>query len=251
MLTMRGAPLEDGRRWAIETFGVAGVHIRDLTPQLVREEHTASADAQEASGHRSKGVYGEFWRGILEKFEQFGKLPGATLIQPGQAPYKIPVINGVALFPWRYNRSHDGDLATTRFDTSEARAAMFDLRNVVVQPELNLGLPRPELTAEEQELAEIVEAAMSDARVTSAKLVVVAISSSVSGLREMMWGEVTLGDDGSLAWGFHENLMEMTFTKPFAVPGENKTFTSGEPPAKQIGLHDEDEAAGDDDPSDV
>lgn len=243
--------MEDGRRWAIETFGAAGVNIRDLVPQLVREEHTASADAQEASGHRSKGVYGEFWRGILEKFEQFGKLPGATLIQPGQAPYKIPVINGVALFPWRYSRSYDGDLATARFDTSEARAAMFDLRNVVVQPELNLGLPRPELTAEEQELAELVEAAMSDARVTSAKLVVVAISSSVTGLRDMMWGEVTLGDDGSLAWGFHENLMEMKFTKPLTVPDQSKTFTSGEPPTKHIGLQDEDEAAGDDNLSDV
>jgi hypothetical protein len=251
MLTVRGALVEDGRRWAIETFGAAGVFIRDLAPQLVREEHTASADAQEASGHRSKGVYGEFWRGILEKFEQFGNLPGATLIQPGQAPYRIPVINGVALFPWRYSRSHDDDLATRRFDTSEARAAMFDLSNVVIQPELNLGLPRPELTAEEQELAEVVEAAMSDARVTSAKLVVVAISSSVTGLRNMMWGEVTLNDDGSLEWGFHENLMGMRLTKPFAVPDENKTFTSGEPPTKHIGLHDEDEAAGDDDPSDV
>lgn len=88
----------DGRRWAIETFGAHGVYIRDLVSRLVREEHTASADAQEASGHRSRGVYGEFWRGILEKFEQFGKLPGATLIRPGQAPYSIPVINGAALF---------------------------------------------------------------------------------------------------------------------------------------------------------
>ena len=242
--------MEDGRRWAIETFGTPGVYVRNLVPQLVSEEHTASADAQDASGHRSKGVYGEFWRGILEKFEQFGKLPGATLIRPGQAPYSIPVINGVALFPWRYSRNRDGDLATTRFVTSEARAAMFDLSDVVIQPELNLGLPRPELTAEEQELAEIVEAAMSDAQVTSGKLVVVAISSSVIGLHDMMWGDVGLNDDGRLDWGFRENLMGMKSAKPFAVPDEDKTFTSGEPPAKQIGLQDEDEAAGDD-PSDV
>ena len=43
--------------------------------------------------------------------------------------------------------------------------------------------------------------------------------------------------------------MGMKSAKPFAVPDDDKTFTSGEPPAKQIGLHDEDEAAGDD-PSD-
>lgn len=245
--------MDDGRRWAIETFGAYGVHIRDLVPRLVREEHTASVDAQEASGHRSKGVYGEFWRGILEKFEQFGKLPGATLIRPGQAPYSIPVVNGVALFPWRYDRSRDGDLATTPFVTSEARAAMFDLSGVETQPELNLGLPHPELTPEEQQLAEIVEAAMSNAHVTSGKLVVVAIiSSSVIGLHDMTWGEVTLNSDGCLEWGFHENLMGVKPAKLSVVPDGSKTFTSGEPPAKQIGLQgeDEDEAAGND-PSDA
>jgi hypothetical protein len=245
MLTSRGVLVDDGRRWAIETFGAPGVSIRNLVPHLVREEHTASADAQEASGHRSKGVYGEFWRGILEKFEQFGDLPGAALIRPGQAPYRIPVINGVALFPWRYGRDRDGDLATTRFVISEARAAMFDLGDVVTQPELDLGLPRPELTPEEQELAEIVEAAMNDAQVTSGKLVVVAISSSMTGLHSMTWGEVTLNDDGGLEWGFHENLMEMRATRPFAVPGEGKTFTSGEPPTRRLGLHEEDDAADD------
>jgi hypothetical protein len=244
--------VDRGRRWAIETFGVYGVHIRDLVPRLVREEHTASADAQEASGHRSKGVYGEFWRGILEKFEQFGKLPGATLIRPGEAPYSIPVVNGVALFPWRYGRSRDGDLATTPFVTSEARAAMFGLSGVETQPELNLGLPRPELTPEEQQLAEIVEAAMSDAHVTSGKLVVVAISSSVIGLHDMTWGEGTRNSDGCLEWGFHENLMGVKPAKLSAVPDRSKTFTSGEPPAKQIGHRSEDEdEAGGDDPSDV
>jgi hypothetical protein len=242
--------VDDGRRWAIETLGAYGVHIRDLVPRLVREEHTASADAQEASGHRSKGVYGEFWRGILEKFEQFGKLPGATLICPGRAPYSIPVVNGVALFPWR----RGGDLATTPFVTSGARAAMFDLSGVETQPELNLGLPHPELTPEEQQLAEIVEAAMSDAHVTSGKLVAVAIiSSSVIGLHDMTWGEVTLTGDGCLEWaGFHESLMGVEPAKLSAVPDGSKTFTSGEPPARQIGLQgeDEDEAAGND-PSDA
>lgn len=244
--------MEDGRRWAIETFGPHGVHIRNLVPQLVREEHTASADAQEASGHRSKGVYGEFWRGILERFEQFGKLPGATLIRPGQAPYSIPVINGVALFPWRYGRSSDGDLATTPFVTSDARSAMFDLSGVETQPELSLGLPHPELTHEEQKLAEFVLAAMSDAKVTSGKLVVVAISSSIIGLHDMTWGDVDLTADGCVGWGdFHESLMGMKATRPFAVPDENKTFTSGQPPAKHIGLHGDDEAeAAGDDPSD-
>lgn len=241
--------MEDGRRWAIETFGASGVRIRDLVPQLVRDEHTASADAQDASGHRSKSVYGEFWRGILERFEVFGKLAGAALIRPGRAPYNIPVINGVALFPWRYGRSRDGDLTTTPFVTSEARTAMLDLR-VATQPELNLGLPRPELTEEEQQLVEVVEAAMADAEVSSKKLVVVAISSSAIALHDITWGDVTLNDDRCLVYGFSESLTSLTPSKPFAVPDKGKTFTSGELPTRELGVHGADEASGDD-PSDV
>lgn len=93
---------------------------------------------------------GEFWRGILEKFEQFGNLPGSTLIRPGQAPYRIPVVNGVAIFPWRYGRNSEGDLTATPFLTSDAREAIFDLSDVEVQQEFDLGLTRPELTPEEQ-----------------------------------------------------------------------------------------------------
>ncbi|TDV52212.1 hypothetical protein [Actinophytocola oryzae] len=241
--------MEDGRRWSIETFGAHGVHIRNQVSLLVRDEHTASADAQDASGHRSKSVYGEFWRGILERFEEFGKLPGAALIRPGRAPYNIPVINGVALFPWRYGRSRDRDLTTTPFVTSEARTAMLDLR-VATQPELNLGLPRPELTEEEQQLTEVVEAAMADAKVSSNKLVVVAVSSSAIALHDIIWGDVTLSDDGYLDFGFSESLMSLKPSKLFAVPDTGKTFTSGEPPARELGVHGVDEASGDD-PSDV
>jgi hypothetical protein len=66
----------------------------------------------------------------------------------------------------------------------------------------------------------------------------------------MAWGDVTLNDDGCLVWGFSENLMAVKPSKLFAVPDEGKTFTSGELPTKDLGLHGEGEAPGDD-PSDV
>lgn len=231
--------VDEGRRWAIETFGSQGVHIRERVAELVRAEHTASADAQEASGHRSRGVYGEFWRGILECFEELGSLPHATLLPPGRAPYKIPVINGVALFPWRYGRDRDEDLALTPFVTSDARAAVFALGGSVTQGELDLGVPGPGLTAEEQELAEAVEAAISDSLVTANRVVVVAISSSPMGLHAMSWGGVTFTSDGRLEWGFSENLMDVSVSGPAGVVESEKTFTAGEPPAKVIRLQSE------------
>jgi hypothetical protein len=226
-------------------FGSYGVRLRERVAELVREEHAASADAQEASGHRSRGVYGEFWRGILERFEEFGRLPHAALTRPGQAPYNIPVVNGVAIFPWRYGRTGGEDLTTTPFVTSDARSEMFALGGRSMQGELNLGLPGPGLTTEEQELAEVVEAAISDALVTAGKVVVVAISSSPMALHAMGWGEATVTDDGCLAWGFFENLMEMSASAAAGAVGTWKTFTAGNPPSKAIRLQSEpDDSSG-------
>jgi hypothetical protein len=226
-------------------FGWHGAHIRGRVAELIRKEHSASADAQEASGHRSRGVYGEFWRGILERFEEFGKLPHAALVRPGRAPYAVPVVNGVAIFPWRYGRTRDEDLATTPFVTSDARSAMFALGGGAAQGELNLGLPGPGLTPEEQELADMVEAAISDAQVTAGKAVVVAISSSPMALHAMSWGEATISNDGCLEWGFFEDLIEVAAAGPVGAVESRKTFTAGEPPMKVIRLQsDPDDSSG-------
>lgn len=231
--------MDEGRRWAIETFGSQGVHIRARVAELVREEHAASADAQDASGHRSRGVYGEFWRGILERFEEFGALPHATLLSPGRAPYKIPVVNGVALFPWRYGRSRDEDLAATPFVTSDARAAVFAMDRDITQAEFDLGIQGPGLTDEEREFAEAVEAAMTDSAVTANKVVVVAISSSPMGLHAMRWGDVTVSADGRLEWGFVEDLMVLPAAGPVGLVESGRTFAAGDPPTKDLRLQSE------------
>lgn len=237
--------MEEGRRWAIETFGEFGVHIRARVAELVREEHTALVDAQEASGHRSQGIYGQYWLGILERFEEFDNLPHATLIRPGRAPYRIPVINGVALFAWRWGRARGVEIASVPFATSDARLAMFELESVATQGKFEIGMPDTGLSDEEKELAEAVEAAMADASVTANKVVVVAISSSPMGLHEMTWGEATVTIDGHLQWGFKEDLQDVAAPRPVGVADSGKSFTSGEPPAKKLRLQSEpDEDSG-------
>jgi hypothetical protein len=230
-----------GRRWALATFGAQGVYIRRRIPELVRAEHIASADAQEASGHRSRGVYGEYWRGILEKFETFASLPGAQLVRPGEAPYKIPVIQGVALYPWRYSRDPNGDLVNTPFVTSDARGTIFQLP-ISFQPELNLALPDPDLTAEEQTLAAMIEAARAESDQIIRKVVVVAVSSSSIALHDVQWGEATGFEKLCLKWGFREGLMNVGIAGPAGLANPAATFTSGEPPSTGVRPHSEDEA---------
>lgn len=226
-----GGAVDTGRRWALEVFGQYGPRLRDQIADMVVKEHEASLDAQEASGHRSQSVYGEFWRGILERFEAFGELPGATLVRPGDAPYKLPVVNGVVLFPWRYAKGRDAQLETTRFGTSETRYAMTRLRQRPVQDALvevdDLGL-----SEEEQALLSELESVSSDPVVGGARLVLVAIAASSRGLFGIDWGSVRLDHAGHLDWdGFHENLLPLGRTA-LAVASTAGSFTAGTVPAR-------------------
>lgn len=226
-----GATVDTGRRWALEVFGQYGPRLRDQIADMVVREHEASLDAQEASGHRSQSVYGEFWRGILERFEAFGDLPGATLVRPGDAPYRLPLVNGVVLFPWRYAKGRNAQLETTRFGTSETRYAMTRLRQRPVQDALvevdDLGL-----SEEEQALLSELESVSSDPVVGGARLVLVAIAASSRGLFGIDWGSVRLDHGGHLEWdGFHESLMPLG-RAALAVPSTAGSFTAGTVPAR-------------------
>ena len=222
--------MDAGRRWALETFGTYGPHIREQIPGMVKAEHEASLDAQDASGHRSRSVYGEFWRGLLEKFEAFGELPGATMVRPGEAPYRLPVLNGVVLFPWRYAKSREAELATTRFATSDSRVALSTLRTPAAQGALDLDLPDPGLTEEERRLLAALHA--NDPVISSSRLVLVAVSSSVRGLFAAEWGEAKLNIDGFIRWvDSPENLLQLPSRQP-ASTSPTSTFTDGVPPKK-------------------
>lgn len=222
--------MDAGRRWALETFGTYGPHIREQIAEMVKAEHEASLDAQEASGHRSRSVYGEFWRGLLEKFEAFGELPGATLVRPGEAPYQLPVVNGVVLFPWRYAKSRESEFVTTRFATSDARVAVGVLRPPSRQAVLDLDLPDPGLDEEERRLLAALHA--DDPVISSSRLVLVAVSSSVSGLFSVEWGEAKLNAAGFIEWvESPESLMQLPPSKPASTSPSGR-FTDGVPPRK-------------------
>ncbi|MFI8664121.1 hypothetical protein ACIGKR_29285 [Rhodococcus qingshengii] len=224
--------MDAGRRWALETFGEYGPHIREQVAQHIRSEHEASLDAQEASGHRSKRVYGEFWSGVLERFETFGKLPDAALVRPGRAPYKIPVIKGVALFPWRFSNNKDTGLGEIPFGTSEARIAMTELPTPATQGALDLNLPDAGLSESDRAMLEEFQLIADDSSVPSGRLVVVAVSSSSRGLFSVEWGEVQLRADRCVQWmDFTESLLPVQQTKPVSIT-PTRTFTSGALPPK-------------------
>jgi len=234
--------MDDGRRWAIETFGADGAYIRSRIPEMVRAEQEASADAQEASGHRSRSVFGQFSTGMLERFQEFARLPGGALVRPGQAPYKVAVVNGVALYPWRYGDGRQGEASQVPFATSDARTALFELGPAPIQAELDLGLSRPDLSAEDAALVALLREEEGAEAERPRKVVVVAIACSMVGVQDTRWGEVSLTTDGFLKWQEAETLVHLTPTAPTSVLDGTRTFLAGEPPRKALRLQAEADA---------
>lgn len=236
--------MDAGRQWVLENLGTYGPRIRESVAGAVRDEHAASLDAQDASGHRSQGVYGEFWKGVLERLEPLGALPGVSLERPGAARYRVPVVNGFAIFPWRFARSRRTRLDETLFTTSPTRSSLLELPAPQhEQVALELNLPDAGLTEEDLQVLKHYESIVTAGTPSVTRLLLVAISSSSSGLFSAEWGEAHAGAGGCLAWvqtGFHENLLAVPSAPVSASP--SKTFTSGLPPTVTVGTR---EASGD------
>ena len=80
------------------------------------------AGAQEQAPIKSQSVYGQIWRSVHDEIEErFGSLAAAQLYRPKNAPYRVLVVNGTALFPWRY--AHD---ARTELDVSAGYIKLHD-----------------------------------------------------------------------------------------------------------------------------
>lgn len=135
--------ISDGRTRCLELFGADGPLIRDQIPGLFASLHARMADAQEVSGQISRGVYGQIWRGAFEEMQKaFGHLQGAAMFTPEGANYRVVIVNGVAIFAWRYSLDHASSADTARFATSGARLALFEQTRPELPQELDFEIER-------------------------------------------------------------------------------------------------------------
>jgi len=104
---------------------------------------------------RAHAVYGQIWRAVHDGMaEDFGSLPTAQLYRPPSAPYKIVVVNGTALFPWRYahdmvtDLEHPVRLTQARLLAGMAKQALATSLDVspaaIGQFEAGVSKPRPD-----------------------------------------------------------------------------------------------------------
>jgi hypothetical protein len=213
----------ESRAWLIERFGTDGTKLRSGITEMLQFCHNRMSEAQERAPMQSQAVYGQIWRAVHDQIlERYRSLPTAQVYRPKKAPYKIMVVNGTALFPWRY--AHDAvtqlDQASFGPDVSPTRKAI--LAGAALPDMLPLGeVANSELPAEEAEEITLYRTAFRDAAAEH-PVVVLAYASNPTALLNTIWGDARqLRDDGTLQWGWRELL----YSQPTATD-------SGQAPAK-------------------
>lgn len=232
----------DARTGSLQLFGADGPLIRGALPGLFADLHSRMADAQQVSGQISRGVYGQIWRGAFEDLQKaFGGLQGATLFTPEGANYRIVIVNGVALFAWRYSLNHASSAETARFATSGARLALVEQPRPELTHELDFEIERPHLADEDVEIlkgrAQNLDQVMKDAKAT----VVIAYASSADGLHALEWGIVShIDKEGYLHWGdFHEKFDVDDSQLAIVETHEVGQFASGDVPSRIVEVRKE------------
>ncbi|ORB85482.1 hypothetical protein B1987_18705 [Mycobacterium kansasii] len=231
----------DERTRCLELFGADGPLIRDQIPDLFANLHARMADAQEVSGQISRGVYGQIWRGAFEELQKaFGHLQGATMFTPQGANYRVVMVNGVAIFAWRYSLGHASSADTARFATSGARLALFEQTRPELPQQFDFGIERSHLIDEDVEILNSRAANLAQVLADAKSTVVIAYASSVDGLHSLEWGLVSHIDKrGYLHWGdFHEKLNMGEGELVVVGIHEPGDFASGEVPSRVVKLRE-------------
>jgi hypothetical protein len=221
----------EARLWALSTFGVDGVRVREMAPTIVRECHERLANAQVEADMDHQGVYGQIWHRCLNEFaQQLGRLPSAVRVAVPGARYSVAAFGDVVVFPWRYSREAGVEIGSRRFAVSDARFSLFQTTNDKRGQQIDLGFEHPELTEEERDVVAKQHAALAEVMSRYSRVVVVGYASNSLALHNVMWGEAKLGADGYLEFSTSESLIDLASNALVDVNVE-ESFDSGELPA--------------------
>ncbi len=204
----------------------------EVIVEALSEAHEDLAAAQVVSRQSGNGVYAQVWRSLCNALvARLGSRHDVELIRPGQASYRVPVIDDALLFPWRPPGGHE-PLAVP-FGTSPTRRSLWEVQQPL--PLLDLIAPEAGPESLEQATKEVFEQAAQ----RHLRVVLVAMTSDARRLRRIEWGEVALRDE-TIVWLNNEILFDDDTTpQPATVNAD--TFSAGSPPAANLVLRRGDE----------
>jgi hypothetical protein len=227
----------EGLAWSRQVMGEAGPHVRAEVPQILAATHDTYAAQHAALDLGSADAYGLMWLAVPRALtRELAGVAGVHPYRPRGARYKLPVINGVPLVPWRYAKDRTTNITDVPFGhpVSDARRSVFEPLNLPLELELGeTGLGDAvidDLTDDEQnELSGYLEAIRELAE-DGRRIAVLGYASTPDALLRGYLGYADLSADDRLVWAFREELQLPTTARPTVrdtTPPARDAFDSG------------------------
>lgn len=211
----------EGMAWSRRVLGEVGPHVRSVLPWVLATTHSRYAAMQTALDLGSAAPYGLMWLGVPKALvEEFNGVATVQLYRPPRASYKLPVINGVPLIPWRYAKDRKTNVEDVLFGkpVSETKKAVFQPLNI--QLELPLGEEGlgdaiiAELTSEQRQELDAYGEDIRELAAAHRLVAVAAYASNPDALHCCYLGYAELGDDNMLKWQYREKLELSSIERP-------------------------------------
>lgn len=177
-------------------FGPDADALKHKLVEKIVAAHRRHVEAQTVSGLADQSHYGLLWKALPQACTDavLNHRISADTVSPGHLGYKLPVLDGTVIFPWRPRRG--GDPTRTRFITNPSRGSVF---NLMPNPQAMFALAETDVEVDESsddevELHEVVDFASQE----HLRVVVVAVESDATRLWRISWGGVKPNEDGTL-----------------------------------------------------
>ncbi|MCQ6271007.1 hypothetical protein M8J71_10980 [Pseudarthrobacter sp. R1] len=224
-------------QWWLERYGRLGHFMRKVTIESLRNAHEEHANAQAQITANHSRVYGpvnfsaqDFFHAALKSRAE------VSFERPRPGASRLPVVNGRAVVFWRYANKEGVDVLTKTFGTSGHRIAAFNMERTARQEVLDLDIDEDlQLTAADVAFLEKMEEVIATEEEEAVyPVTVVAYSSNVSGLYNILCADAKLNNDGTLGLSDINSLVTDLREQPLARSSESKRFDQA--PKKQFNL---------------
>jgi hypothetical protein len=170
--------------------------------------------------------------------EEFEGVPGVQIRRTKRGRYRLPVINGVPLIPWRYAKDRATDIDRVPFGQPVSASKKSWFQPIASQLELALGEESMAdaalngLTSKQRQDLDAYGEAIKELAADRQLVAVLAFASNPDALLRCYFGYAELGANDLLAWSYREEFELPSVerkTRPVSRSDAHNAFDSGQP----------------------
>jgi hypothetical protein len=207
--------------WAVERFGHLAEQVAERIPRALAATVTHATDAHEASTLRTRHAFGSTrWAVQYEELcRHLGDLDGVQEVRPPRAFFRLVVLGGNLLLPWRYAE----DRGVSLDDPRSARSMRMLTKELLTRfgpapPWRQGGLFDLDLPGEDPQTVEGFGNELADLDPAPRPVLIAYACNPDDGLLDIQWGDASLDDAATLRWLYRE---------PLPIPSDQVTGSPG------------------------